>query len=169
LHVSACCAQGSGSSEGLPRPLCVLLAFCHLLSIQALSLSLCECVQVGVLTKTWHHPDSDKLFCEEIDVGEDAPRQANLLLSSLSCISTPSNAPERGGGGVEDDDMGFGIRMCGVLRIMGVEDDDMAFGIRVCVGSGRGGGQVASGLRAHFTVETFCPGRKVSCLNTKRS
>ncbi len=26
--------------------------------------------KVGVLTKTWAHPDSEKLFCEEIDVGE---------------------------------------------------------------------------------------------------
>lgn len=41
------------------------------------------------------HTDSDKLFCEEIDVGEEQPRQ------------------------------------------------------------------IASGLRAHFTLENFCPGRKV--------
>jgi methionine--tRNA ligase beta chain len=27
------------------------------------------------LTKTWHHPESDKLWCEEIDVGEPTPRQ----------------------------------------------------------------------------------------------
>jgi len=52
-------------------------------------------LKVGVLTKTWHHPDSEKLFCEEIDVGEELPRQ------------------------------------------------------------------IASGLRAHFTLENFCPGRKV--------
>ena len=45
--------------------------------------------------QTWHHPDSEKLFCEEIDVGEDKPRQ------------------------------------------------------------------IASGLRAHFTLDNFCPGRKV--------
>ena len=32
-------------------------------------------LRVGVITKAWAHPDSDKLFCEEIDVGEDAPRQ----------------------------------------------------------------------------------------------
>ncbi len=25
--------------------------------------------------KVWHHPDADKLFCEEIDVGEESPRQ----------------------------------------------------------------------------------------------
>ena len=29
-----------------------------------------------VLFKVWHHPDADKLFCEEIDVGEESgPRQ----------------------------------------------------------------------------------------------
>jgi methionine--tRNA ligase beta chain len=30
--------------------------------------------------QVWHHEDSDKLFCEEVDVGEDAPR---LILSGL--------------------------------------------------------------------------------------
>ena len=30
---------------------------------------------VGRLTKVWEHPDADKLYCEEIDVGEDSPRQ----------------------------------------------------------------------------------------------
>mmetsp|Transcript_56861 Transcript_56861/g.133299 ORF Transcript_56861/g.133299 Transcript_56861/m.133299 type:complete len:673 (+) Transcript_56861:97-2115(+) len=32
-------------------------------------------IRVGVLTKTWHHPESDKLWCEEIDIGEAEPRQ----------------------------------------------------------------------------------------------
>jgi methionyl-tRNA synthetase len=32
-------------------------------------------IRVGKITKVWHHPDADKLFCEEIDVGEDSPRQ----------------------------------------------------------------------------------------------
>eukprot|EP00960_Hanusia_phi_P035860 751992-Hanusia_phi.AAC.1 len=27
-------------------------------------------LKVGVLTKTWFHPESEKLYCEEIDVGE---------------------------------------------------------------------------------------------------
>ena len=31
--------------------------------------------KVGVITKVWHHPDADKLFCEEIDCGEGEPRQ----------------------------------------------------------------------------------------------
>lgn len=35
-------------------------------------------IRVGVLTKTWHHPESDKLWCEEIDIGEAEPRQAPL-------------------------------------------------------------------------------------------
>jgi len=52
-------------------------------------------LKVGVLTKTWFHPESEKLYCEEIDVGEEAQRQ------------------------------------------------------------------VASGLRHHFSLEEFCPGRKV--------
>eukprot|EP01048_Picozoa_sp_COSAG05_P011149 COSAG05_NODE_1031_length_6089_cov_165.657262_2_plen_232_part_00 len=32
-------------------------------------------LRVGVITKVWAHPTADKLWCEEIDVGEDAPRQ----------------------------------------------------------------------------------------------
>jgi len=31
--------------------------------------------KVGVITKVWNHPNADKLYCEEIDVGEDEPRQ----------------------------------------------------------------------------------------------
>jgi methionine--tRNA ligase beta chain len=33
-------------------------------------------IRVGQITKVWLHPEADKLFCEEIDVGEDSgPRQ----------------------------------------------------------------------------------------------
>lgn len=31
--------------------------------------------KVGVITKVWNHPEADKLYCEEIDCGEDEPRQ----------------------------------------------------------------------------------------------
>jgi aminoacyl tRNA synthase complex-interacting multifunctional protein 1 len=31
--------------------------------------------KVGVIVKVWTHPEADKLYCEEIDVGEDEPRQ----------------------------------------------------------------------------------------------
>jgi len=31
--------------------------------------------KVGVITKVWVHPDADKLWCEEIDCGEEQPRQ----------------------------------------------------------------------------------------------
>jgi hypothetical protein len=30
---------------------------------------------VGVITKVWKHETADKLYCEEIDVGEAEPRQ----------------------------------------------------------------------------------------------
>ena len=30
---------------------------------------------VGRIVKAWPHPESEKLWCEEIDVGEEAPRQ----------------------------------------------------------------------------------------------
>ncbi|CAK0847013.1 unnamed protein product [Prorocentrum cordatum] len=33
-------------------------------------------VRVGKVVKAWHHPEADKLFCEEIDVGDpEGPRQ----------------------------------------------------------------------------------------------
>jgi aminoacyl tRNA synthase complex-interacting multifunctional protein 1 len=31
-------------------------------------------IRVGKIIKAWHHQSSDKLFCEEVDVGEDKPR-----------------------------------------------------------------------------------------------
>lgn len=31
--------------------------------------------KVGEITKVWVHPTADKLYCEEINVGEDEPRQ----------------------------------------------------------------------------------------------
>jgi len=31
--------------------------------------------KVGVITKVWVHPEADKLYCEEIDVGEEEVRQ----------------------------------------------------------------------------------------------
>jgi aminoacyl tRNA synthase complex-interacting multifunctional protein 1 len=31
--------------------------------------------KVGVITKVWTHENADKLYCEEIDVGEEEPRQ----------------------------------------------------------------------------------------------
>ncbi|CAJ1936201.1 unnamed protein product [Cylindrotheca closterium] len=31
--------------------------------------------KVGVITKVWNHPEADKLYCEEIDVGEESVRQ----------------------------------------------------------------------------------------------
>lgn len=32
-------------------------------------------IRVGKIIKAWHHAEADKLFCEEIDMGEDKPRQ----------------------------------------------------------------------------------------------
>ena len=32
-------------------------------------------IRVGKVLKAWHHPEAEKLFCEEIDLGEDKPRQ----------------------------------------------------------------------------------------------
>ena len=31
--------------------------------------------RVGIITKIWNHETADRLYCEEVDVGEDLPRQ----------------------------------------------------------------------------------------------
>ena len=31
-------------------------------------------IRIGKITKVWEHPDSEKLFCEEIDIGEEKVR-----------------------------------------------------------------------------------------------
>lgn len=31
-------------------------------------------IRVGKVVKAWNHPDSDKLLCEQVDVGEETPR-----------------------------------------------------------------------------------------------
>ncbi|XP_055389052.1 tRNA-binding protein YgjH-like [Condylostylus longicornis] len=32
-------------------------------------------IRVGMIVKAWSHPEADKLYCEEIDIGEESPRQ----------------------------------------------------------------------------------------------
>lgn len=39
-------------------------------------------IRVGRITRAWEHPEADKLFCEEIDVGESEPRQIASGLKS---------------------------------------------------------------------------------------
>lgn len=43
-------------------------------------------IRVGRITKVWEHPEADKLYCEEIDVGEGEPRQ---IASGLRPYLTP--------------------------------------------------------------------------------
>ncbi|CAN0399962.1 unnamed protein product, partial [Hapterophycus canaliculatus] len=42
-------------------------------------------VRVGVIVKAWEHPDSEKLFCEEIDLGEGTNR---MIASGLRAFYT---------------------------------------------------------------------------------
>lgn len=42
-------------------------------------------IKIGKITKAWPHPESDKLWCEEIDLGEAAPRQ---IASGLRAFCT---------------------------------------------------------------------------------
>ncbi len=37
-------------------------------------------IRVGMIVKVWPHPESEKLWCEEIDIGEKVPR---VVLSGL--------------------------------------------------------------------------------------
>ena len=42
-------------------------------------------IRVGVIQNAWEHPEADKLFCEEIDIGEEQPRQ---IASGLKAFYT---------------------------------------------------------------------------------
>jgi aminoacyl tRNA synthase complex-interacting multifunctional protein 1 len=43
-------------------------------AIEADPVSLVD-LRVGRIVKVWNHPSAERLYCEEIDVGEGAPRQ----------------------------------------------------------------------------------------------
>lgn len=49
-------------------------------------------IRVGRITKVWEHPDADKLYCEEIDIGEDSPR---LVASGLRPYMSESDLDDR--------------------------------------------------------------------------
>jgi glutamyl-tRNA synthetase len=49
-------------------------------------------IRVGRITKVWEHPEADKLYCEEIDVGEDEPR---LVASGLRPYLKPEDMEGR--------------------------------------------------------------------------
>jgi methionine--tRNA ligase beta chain len=40
-------------------------------------------IRVGKITKVWHHKEAEKLFCEEIDVGEDEDNKPRQIASGL--------------------------------------------------------------------------------------
>ena len=41
--------------------------------------------QVHVHAQVWEHPESEKLWCEQIDVGEDKPRQILSGEVTITC------------------------------------------------------------------------------------
>ncbi|KAF4140625.1 putative tRNA binding domain [Phytophthora infestans] len=48
-------------------------------------------VRVGVISKAWKHPESDKLYCEEIDIGEEEPKQIASGLQSFYSLEEMQN------------------------------------------------------------------------------
>lgn len=48
-------------------------------------------IRVGVISKVWKHPESEKLFCEEIDVGEDEPKQIASGLQAFYSLEEMQN------------------------------------------------------------------------------
>lgn len=40
-------------------------------------------VRVGQIVKVGRHPDADALYVEEIDIGEEQPRQVRTLVSDI--------------------------------------------------------------------------------------
>lgn len=49
-------------------------------------------IRVGKITKVWKHPDSTKLYCEEVDIGEDQPRSIASGLQEFVPIEKMENA-----------------------------------------------------------------------------
>lgn len=49
-------------------------------------------IRVGRITKVWKHPDSEKLYCEEIDIGDEKPRQIASGLQQFIPIEQMENA-----------------------------------------------------------------------------
>jgi methionine--tRNA ligase beta chain len=49
-------------------------------------------IRVGKILKAWHHNEAEKLFCEEVDVGEDKPR---MIASGLRPFYTTNDLENR--------------------------------------------------------------------------
>ncbi len=56
-------------------------------------------VRVGRITKAWKHPDAESLYVEEVDVGEDKPRQVRGLIHRVGSVYMDLWVGARGGGG----------------------------------------------------------------------
>jgi threonyl-tRNA synthetase len=79
-------------------------------------------IRVGTIVKAWEHPDSDKLWCEEIDIGEDQPRQIASglrvfypsvdMMQGRKCLVVANLKPAKLGG----------FKSCGMVLCAGNED-----------------------------------------------
>mmetsp|Transcript_4640 Transcript_4640/g.11936 ORF Transcript_4640/g.11936 Transcript_4640/m.11936 type:complete len:207 (+) Transcript_4640:12-632(+) len=100
-------------------------------------------IRVGTFRRAWAHPDSEKLFIEEIDVGEEEPRQivSGLQayysaedLEGMRCLVV-ANLPKAKLAGVDS----FGMVLCGSendkakVEIL-LPPDDAEIGDRVLCG-----------------------------------
>ncbi|CAI5729173.1 unnamed protein product [Hyaloperonospora brassicae] len=48
-------------------------------------------IRVGVISKVWKHPESEKLYCEEIDIGEEEPKQIASGLQAFYSLEEMQN------------------------------------------------------------------------------
>ncbi|KAG6965731.1 hypothetical protein JG688_00007061 [Phytophthora aleatoria] len=48
-------------------------------------------IRVGVISKAWKHPESDKLYCEEINIGEEEPKQIASGLQAFYSLEEMQN------------------------------------------------------------------------------
>ncbi|POM79729.1 Methionine-tRNA ligase, partial [Phytophthora palmivora] len=48
-------------------------------------------IRVGVISKVWKHPESEKLYCEEIDIGEEEPKQIASGLQAFYSLEDMQN------------------------------------------------------------------------------
>ena len=69
-------------------------------------------IRVGNITEIWKHPESTKLWCEKIDIGQDAPREVGTGLQQhrtkeemLGLVLVVSNLPPKGLAGFSSNGM----------------------------------------------------------------
>ncbi|CAM9342609.1 unnamed protein product [Discosporangium mesarthrocarpum] len=123
-------------------------------------------VRVGLIVKAWEHPDSDKLFCEEIDLGEAKTRMIASGLRSFYKLEEMqsrrvvvlANLKPRSLGGFKSEGMVLCASNADHTEVKLVEPPpDVPVGSRVSVSGTEGEPATASQLGKKKILEKCAP------------